>query len=445
MRDLDPRLSSSSDFRCVFRRNDITIHVPQPAYCARQPNITSCRAEEDVIRACPLVAQYHSLHTRGSLTVRLRSVLASQHVAILGDSMSRQVWHVGVSRLRGESVMLDPKLWNMMRYRFRTAHDGVLSDCLEPLYDPTNLRYQDPCWGAHQWQSAAGPPARPRAELSLVWVPMPLWSSVSTAISLVRAAQNRSAAPFSAFLVMLPSLWQLDHPEPALRSGAFEVPSYFWEHWRQWDEESAASGRPPARYAALTQPLQALGCIKGLGGWFTHNQALARLHNITVASTLCYTPAKGAFAHVPNQYSHCCRLGAIHETNRLVGLPSNWRKVDFSGLVAAEVAARGWMPLLANPDHNPSRNWHYECYMSEPTADFGTESVQVGNSWRKHCKDKPIHWRECMQFYERFFDTQRDLSWTPRETGDCGERGNTMLWEHLIDSAVANDIFARTR
>ena len=101
----DPRLSASSNFSCVFDQvHNITVHIPKGSHELCLANATirepcSQTITSDIIRVCPLVQQYRSLPAQLSenrLSSRLRRALAGKHVAVLGDSMSRQVWHVGV-------------------------------------------------------------------------------------------------------------------------------------------------------------------------------------------------------------------------------------------------------------------------------------------------------------------------------------------------------------
>ena len=110
----DPRLSASSNFSCVFDQvHNITVHIPKGSHELCLANATirepcSQTITSDIIRVCPLVQQYRSLPAQLSenrLSSRLRRALAGKHVAVLGDSMSRQVWHVGVGRLRDEQVL----------------------------------------------------------------------------------------------------------------------------------------------------------------------------------------------------------------------------------------------------------------------------------------------------------------------------------------------------
>lgn len=431
----DPRLSASSNFSCVFDQvHNITVHIPKGSHELCLANATirepcSQTITSDIIRVCPLVQQYRSLPAQLSenrLSSRLRRALAGKHVAVLGDSMSRQVWHVGVGRLRDEQVLLDPKMWSVMRYRLRTTHGPLLADCLEVLLDPLDPHYRDPCAGFNSNVSSAN-------ITTLAWVPMPLWSSAKLAIRSITSMEAASGQRFSTFLIMVPSLWQLDRPEPTLPNGVFDVPSYFWRLWDAYAELR----RETARYAAVTQPIQALGCSNQHEGWQTHNYMLARLHNVTAASPLCQTPPH-AFPHATNTHPQCCRLGAIAAINRLAALPKGWLKVDFDGLVADAIAARG---VKAVPTMQKG-NWHYECYLSGELSSFGHAGKHVAQAYRSSCKGVQGPHDRCLNFYKSYFATQRDVTYDPIDTGDCTEVGNTMLWEHLItSSALGNELF----
>jgi hypothetical protein len=188
----DSRLLPDASFRCVVHN--------LPLNLTRLPNVKHCgwRCQQDALAfsSCPIVLQYNPLPsaTNGSLAARLRSRLRGERVAFLGDSMSRQLWHVGVGRLRAEESLLDPKFWNVMRYRLAQQ-----TDCLEIFFDPR--KYHDPC--------ALDPT---EVVTSLVWFPAPRWHDVVTAyrmtvMKLIRAVEALDGN-FTAFILSAPVVWE---------------------------------------------------------------------------------------------------------------------------------------------------------------------------------------------------------------------------------------------
>ena len=190
----DVRLLPNASYRCIQQHTPLNVSFAKPAVrCAHE---WRCQQDAKALSACPHVLQYTplALAPEHTLAGRLRNRLRGQHIALLGDSNNRQLWHVGVARLRGEESMIDPKAWNVMRYR-QTDKD----DCLELFLSVTSKDYHDPCLLDLE------------VRISLVWFPIQkiAASHSRTAMELVRAVEERQGFNFTVFVLSVPTMHEL--------------------------------------------------------------------------------------------------------------------------------------------------------------------------------------------------------------------------------------------
>ena len=392
-------MAAAKNATCYFR------HTPVPAL---PPNETlkctsaQCGLDQKLLSGCPIVKSYTWLpHDKSSsLAKTLRQQLQGRRLAIFGDSMARQVFSVLVGLLRDERSFLDFHSWNPARYRLWSTGATSIRDELDLFYrplrcDPANCRaIQNVPWQRVQFEPE---PAGTVADVDVSWIPMPLWRDVGDALRVATAAERASGRPFDRVLLFVPSAWQLDESDPTLPLGQIDrVPSSFWRAWAEWQQASAAHSR--ARYAALTMPVEHIENCDG--GQNRTNQIFVNKYRMSpaVVERKC-GPQK------------CCLGVATAGRNRLLGMPTTWRVVDFAAMM------RQARPLAV-----VGGNWHYECilYLQGATNCAHRPLVRMGvisdcaDQMHKHLKKYGVR-----------------LQWSPRENGDCAEEGNTMLWRHL--------------
>ena len=216
-------------------------------------------------------------------------------------------------------------------------------------------------------------------------------------------------------------LWHLLIPPqgpqiPWPPQGKTDTPQWFWDAWARH-----ATERPHARYAAVTMPLERLGCTAANRDWQLQARGLVQVYNLSLhSSAVCQTPLhRGLFHNVRNDIPNCCRLGVASERNEMRGLPSGWFKLDQDSLTSAAAASGSPAQTVVG------FNWHYECY-----ADLTLPGLFP--TFNRLCRGVFHHSEACVRFLARNVpDATTGLSWQSREHGDCGEDGNTLLWEHL--------------
>ena len=392
-----PRLNTT----CYFNSSLRTVYENETRDCTS----TQCERDKQVLRACPIVMSYSWLQQgRSELSMELYQHLKGHRLAIVGDSMARQVFSVLVGLLRDETSFLDFHTWNPARYQLwrrpPTLHDHLdifyrPLRCVNAAHNCTNYRTID--WDALPIEHDTDAPA---PDVDISWIPMPLWSSARDALRVASAAERAASRPFDLMLVFVPSAWHLDEADPGLPPGVFDrAPSSFWDAWVAWQHQSTAHRN--ARYAALTMPLEH---VVACSGTQQHTNEMFimkyRLHPSTVRRQC---DERG-----------CCLGSATAARNTLRGLPAGWSRVDFAALTKA----RPPMALVGG-------NWHYECILHR---------AGVNN-----CAHRPLIRMgvldECNQKMQTWLSLTADVGWTPRRNGDCGEEGNTMLWKHLLRSA----------
>lgn len=344
--------------------------------------------------------------------------------------MARQLFSTLVGRLRAESSFLDVQSWNPMHYTLHMppvhvhgqAEIGGLrirmeKDCLDLFFSVQSEAH------GHRHNSTLGSSATCRdlvdqlrslptdEVIDVYWVPLPLWNAVTPALQAIstinkgRAIEGRR--PLTDYFVMVPNLWQIDNRETQElpRRDFRHQPSYFWRQWAAHSLENSAT----SRYFALTTPSDNVGCkdenaiLRTLG--FNRTDAAHE----TEIQALCGATLR------------CCRTNLVRYRNALIGLPAGWTVVDFAALTKAEVD-RG------NNLHPLQRNWHYQCIANQGHA-ANEPSVNV-------CAHALRGSKVCGHTLARWLNSTVALSWQPRETGDCSEEGNTLLWQHVARAGV---------
>lgn len=434
---------------CYYKHaNTTSFRLDAPSKCKSE----QCRLDLLAFQQCPLSHRYSRilpLKEEQKLAAELRRLLQGHRLAIFGDSMARQVFYVLVGLLRGERSFLDPQIWNPARYQFwRSAADY---DDLDLFYRPLYCQAAMPFCNRTRrtsvtpWTNRSSSLADLKKWLTLssscatfsigasicekislnedrdggseppdievVWIPQPLWSTVHDTLRLAAASEITSGRPFSLVLTFVPSAWHLSKENFVVNgmtpSDAFDqVPSFYWNAWSNWLAQSEAHQK--ARYAALTMPTEALNCNST--SFKANNELIIRwlnLRNDRDISKRCGP-------------ERCCRTAVTLNRNRFEGMPATWLRVDFDALLRTK-----------RTTHLPN-NWHYQCILARKGA----------NS----CAHRPMTrlglYDSCNVQHRNLFLTEKQVGWQARESGDCGEDGNTILWQYLASEHTS--WFAKT-
>ena len=314
--------------------------------------------------------------------------------------MSRQIFSVLVGLLREEKSFLDFHSWMPARYQW-WQHGRVTRDNLDLLSNPLNCT-SGTCSNVYQMRDRGlrfvhAERAIPKADIDVSWIPMPIWSSVSDAL-VVAAAQERAAArDFDLILVFVPSAWQLDTGDSGLQAGVYDrAPTAFWETWSAWQLE-----HPEQRLAALTMPLERIkDCV---GTQQNSNRLFIKRYNLTVSEQERICRPQG-----------CCLGAVVAARNQLIGLPAGWERIDFAALTRASL-----------PTTVADNNWHYECSITQ-------KYVQQNNCAHRPHVRMGAPTQKCSEEFKKWFQRAQTVTWVSRDSGDCGEEGNTLLWTHLL-------------
>lgn len=272
---------------------------------------------ETLLSACPSVATLKraapDASAPASLAVALLRLLRGHKVAILGDSMSRQMWSTLVGLLRDQEHFLDPSTWHPARYVVRGVpaaeqHDAVagggaaaersgggphacLHDFLDLYWQPDERvanaeAATRPHWSAvhaaradaeaasvsasiapGRRSSADSTSRQSRSSLadSIVadWILLPRFEpewAVANGLQLLRASHATRA--YSAVLIFVPAAWHTrdrDDKRQFYELSNYRVPPTFWAALTNLTRELSPAG---TRFAAVTMPLEEIGCSR---------------------------------------------------------------------------------------------------------------------------------------------------------------------------------------
>ena len=405
--------------------------------------------------ACPSVASLHQLAPSQSLPRHLLRLLRGHKIAILGDSMSRQLFSTLVGVLRGQEAFLDPSTWHPARYSLRLEAEGRCTrDDLNLFWrpDPTlteragSVRYR-----VSERESELESERVAISERIVVdWIMLPrfepLWA-VANGLRLLRASHG--TRPYTLAIFFVPAAWHTreeSEKQMAHNQSVWPIPQAFWELLRIESERMAPNG---TRFAAITMPTEHIVCSKD-DAWRAHVHDQCALHGRCGrtdsikrraaaaekrASYLKMSPTGGsggnrslsaAQAGVRACLAHtCCRRAMVAYRNEFEGLPNGWARLDFAALTNATLP--------------PSLGWHYECQLTPPHAG--------GESGVRECAERAMRLKfdSCNARYAKWFAAEKTMPGVVRHAQAgfaCREAGNTAFWRHIAHAHWS--LFERT-
>ena len=198
----------------------------------------------------------------------------------------------------------------------------------------------------------------------------------------------------------------------------------------QWRGSETGPREGEYHAAALTMPLEHINCNRGPEMHYGINKDFMTQFNISRALDHMAAPYYGCpvWSETAGRTLYgCCYAWAAQMRNQLLGMPARWIRVDFAALTNE-----------SRPTNIVHDNWHYQCgaYIDPPVNLAGRRT-----SYSKLCVHNRLLWlgdKQTMgvchnQTVRAWLETATQVNLLPRENGDCGEAGNTQLWQHMVD------------
>ena len=393
---------------------------------------------------CPSIASLHRRTPSGDLPRKLLQLLLGHKLAILGDSMSRQLFSTLVGLLRGQEQILDASTWHPARYVLATEAQGrCIHDDLNLFWQPdaTLAETSPPFMRRHNATRLLRGESERAASTTVVadWIMLPRFEpswAVANGLRLLRA--SHATRPYTLILFFVPAAWHTRDTADKLISfnqSTWPIPTAFWSALRDESNRMAVNG---TRFGAITMPTEHITCSKD-DAW------RAKVHDDCALQTRCgrhnpgtkwaqyldMSPTGGARgnrsmsaaeAGVRSCLAHsCCRRSMVAYRNEFVGLPDGWTRLDFAA--------------IANATQPPSLGWHYECQLSPPHAS--------GEAGIRECAEQAMRLKfdACNARYAKWFLGATTMPMVVRQSQhghqpawvgrECREVGNTAFWSYI--------------
>jgi hypothetical protein len=477
-----------NNFSCYFT----AAHVGSPLgplapqflpRCSAQSK-AQCADDHATFRTCPIVHSHARVPPpRDADSCRLLEMLHGRKVAILGDSMGRQLFSVLVGMLRAQTSFLDHSSWHPTRYMLWLARGNrgcsgkaaaaaaeLRESARSHAHGPDAMRSGDTQSHAEHaehaehdmldlffmsntsiapsadWSSkptmatmaAAGSASgaaghnggghkftEHNADVVVDWLLLPKVNKASTdnAFRLLRSAA--AARPYDAVLVFIPAAWHSRPDDPLSRPPPISAPEVL--------------ALLVARAAALTATENATLSARVLDEWANRPYReywWAWTTELATYGGWTRTGTRFAAITMPLERLDCSRAHRI--ADRLAGAPTLFPSCAQHGccrvaLQKARNELRGmpsdwtridWANLTRTaPPLGVRANWHYECQMLVP-GPHGESGVRM-------CAEDAMRlaFDRCAQRLRLWYAELKSCpAWVARENGDCSESGNRQLW-----------------
>lgn len=373
-----------------------------------QPACTTalCRAHQSALSRCsPLLAQDGVFHEASqSLRSKLIRTLSGQHIIILGDSMARQAAHTLISRLRGDSALLDFAARNGMTYLLEVDAQQRTRDQLVILARAAQ-RGSSSAFAAEAASASSQQLSSVAATIRISWLPCWCLSELRQSAGATRQMiHHHDAALRSHVVIFAPNYWHItrscSNPAPKPTVPSAEEYARTWERWmREGDSGTRSGTHSGTRYTIVNAPLE----------------------NVPMRS------ARGNL--LPDSRELNSHLSNLFRSGRF---PKSFELADFHGLVRSMLPAKrapeGPEPTMWEGKHadatssartgdvGPAPGWHYVCYLSNWREVL--PALSSSRRWRDGGGVDPPSVRLVVAGH-------------PSGSG-CDEGGNTPLWRMLL-------------
>ena len=418
-------------------------HFAQAPFSADESsaNITSALMP---LAACPSVAELHRPVPSQPLARSLLRLLSGHRLAVLGDSMSRQLFSTLVGHLREQETFLDSSTWHPARYTLYVQGGSRGHSCLRD--------HLDLFWQPDPTLAETGLPRRPSngslspetewsAAFVADWIMLPRFDplAVENGLRLLRAAHRTTN--YTLVFLLVPAAWHIREAfekQMAFNQSTWRLPLTFWDALRA--ESNRMSG---ARFAAITMPIEHIACSRD-DTWrsYVHDQcaiqgrcgrrdgAVKRKKHLSMSTTGEVPGSLGLKVRQGNLSAFdvgirsctahtCCRRAMVSYRNEFADLPERWVRIDFAA--------------ITNTTRPPSLGWHYECQIQP-------EQTRRGESGVRECAELAMRLKfdKCNTRYAEWFAAAQKMPRILRQEPDveCREMGNTAFWQHVVAGPV---------